>query len=74
MKKTTITVGSVTYSVKLARLLKRARVPYRLVKIDNGDNNLGCTHGVEIDEQDLLFAIVIMKENGIIYSILGDKR
>ena len=72
MKKITIVLSSVTYSVKLSRLLKRAKISYRLVKIDNSKYGVGCSHGVEIYESDFLSVVMIMKENGIMYSILGE--
>ena len=72
MKKTTIILRSVTYAVKLSRLLKRARIPHRLVKVDTSKLGNGCSHGVEIDDSDFLGCVVIMKENGILYSILGE--
>ena len=72
MKKTTIILSSVTYSVKLSRLMKRAGIPHRLVKVDNSKTGNGCAHGVEIDDKDFFAAVVIMKENGIVYSVLGE--
>lgn len=69
MNKTTITVGSVTYAIKLRKLLIKAGIGSRLVKVDNTSLNKGCSHGVEILDSDFYQAIVIMKDNGIEYSV-----
>lgn len=74
MKKITIILSSVTYSVKLSRLMKRAKIPHRLVKVDNSKFGNGCSHGVEINEADFLSSVMIMKENDILYSILGEQN
>ena len=64
-----ITVGSVTYAIKLRRLLLRGGVRSKLVKIDNSNRNLGCNHGVRIGADDFYRAVVIMRENRIPYSV-----
>ena len=69
MKTTTITVGSVTYALKLKKLLRRAGIEATIVKLDNTDQNTGCTHGVNIFDSDFYSAVVIMKENNINYSV-----
>jgi len=65
----TVTVGTVTYAIKLRKLLSRAGIRSRLVKVEGAAGGAGCTHGVEIDRSDFLNTIVIMKENGIPYSV-----
>lgn len=65
----TVTVGTVTYAIKLKKLLSRAGIRSRLVKAEGTTAGEGCTHGVEISSSDFLFAVVIMKENGIPYSV-----
>ena len=68
MNNVTVTVGTVTYAIKLRKLLSRAGIRSRLVKVE-GNESAGCTHGVEIAREDFLNTIYIMKENGIPYSI-----
>ena len=68
-----VTVGAVTYAIKLKKLLSRGGVQSKLVKVEKIDGALGCAHGVEIMERDFLKAVVIMKENAIEYSIHKDK-
>ena len=69
MKKITVTVGTVTYAIKLRKLLLRAGIRSKLVKVNNKKTEGGCTHGVELDEIDFYNAVVIMKNNGISYSL-----
>lgn len=69
MKKTTVTLDSVTYAIKLRKLLSRAKIKSRLIKVSDGAKMGGCAHGVEFDEEYFYDAVVIMKENGINYSL-----
>lgn len=71
MNKIIVTVGSVTYAIKLRRLLIRDGIEARLVKVDNTAEKTGCSHGVEISGDDFYRAVVIMKENQIEYSVYG---
>ncbi len=73
MKKITITVGSATYAIRLRKLLLRSGIKSTLIKSEMGENNLGCSHGVEISENDLYHAAMIMRENGIKYSVSESK-
>lgn len=65
----TITVGSVTYAIKLKKLLSRGGIESRLVKVEDKNGIGGCLHGVTISKPDFLGAVVILKENGLDYSI-----
>ena len=69
MNNITVTVSSVTYAIKLKKVLSRGGIQSRLVKIDDKKGKLGCINGVTISKNDFLAAVVIMKENGIDYSI-----
>lgn len=69
MKKTTVTLDSVTYAIKLRKLLSKAKIKSRLIKVSDGAKMGGCAHGVEFDEEYFYDAVVIMKENGINYSL-----
>lgn len=68
-----VTVGTITYAIKLRKLLSRGGVSSKLVKIVNNNGSIGCTHGVEICESDLLTAVFILKENKIEYFIYDKK-
>ena len=69
MKSIIVTVGSVTFALKLQKLFLRAKIRSKLVKVDNTRTENGCTHGLEIRESDFYQAVVIMKSNGINYSV-----
>ena len=69
MKSIIVTVGSVTFALKLQKLFLRAKIRSKLVKVDNTRTENGCTHGLMISESDFYQAVVIMKSNGINYSV-----
>ena len=69
MRSIILAVGSVTYAIKLRKMLKRSGIESEITKLQISDNSSGCTYGVEISGGDLLSAVVIMKENSIEYSI-----
>lgn len=71
MNKTTITVGGVTYAIKLRKLLSRAGIESELVKVSDKEKQ-GCTHGVKINRTDYFSAIGIMREKGMDYSVIDE--
>ena len=73
MNTTTITVGSVTYAIKVKKLLERAGIRSRLIKVDASVTENGCTYGINIDSSMLYDAVVILKGNGISYSVYNRK-
>ena len=73
MKSIIVTVGSVTYAIKLRKLFLRAKIGSKLVKVDNTRTENGCTHGLEIAESDFYRAVVIMKSSGINYSVYNGR-
>ena len=66
---TIITLGSVTYAMKARRLLLHEGIRSRLVKVlpENTDN--GCTHGLAVASARFFDAVVILKKQGIPYSV-----
>ena len=71
MNNTTLTVGSVTYAIKARRLLLHAGINARTVKVEVDERGSGCVHGIVIPTSRFFDAVVILKENGIDYSLLG---
>ena len=69
MDNTTITVGSVTYAVKARRLLARGGIKARLIKLSPSESAGGCAHGLVISSARFFDAVVILKENGVPYSL-----
>ena len=68
-----VTVGSVTYAIKLKRLLSRANIRSKLVKVEDADIKSGCQHAVSIRYEDFYKAVVIMREMNIPYSIYNKR-
>ena len=69
MKSTIVTVGAVTYAIKLQKLLLRAGIRTKIIKVESPEEDNGCTHGVEINDERFLDAVFVMKENGINYRV-----
>ena len=68
MYNTTLTVGSVTYAIKARRLLLHEGIRARTVKLTEKAEN-GCVHGIIIPSSRFFDAVVILKKNGIAYSL-----
>ncbi len=68
-----VTVDSVTYAIKLRRLLSRAGIRSKLVKIEDTVTNKGCAHAVSISYNDFYNAVSIMKKYGFPYSLYQPK-
>lgn len=73
MNSITVTVGSVTYALKLKKLLLREGIRSKLVKVDNTAEGVGCSHGVSINKSDFYSAVLIMKTNAFNYSVYSPK-
>jgi len=66
VKKIRIDLGSMTFAIKLKKILSRNGIKADQIKrVGNG----GCIHGVEINERDLFSVIVLLREHNIDYSI-----
>lgn len=72
MNKTTITVGSVTYAIKVRKLLERAGVKSKLIKVDSSKTKSGCTYGIELQSSFFYDAVNVLKNNGISYSVYNE--
>ena len=72
MDTTTITVGSVTYAIKVKKLLERAGIRSNLIKVDASRSSKGCTYGIKINTAFFYDAVSIMKNHGINYSVYSD--
>ena len=69
MKKVTITVSSVTYAIKLKRLLGAMNIKSKLVKFDTTKTMTGCEYGVEFPERFLLDVVSELKARDIAYNV-----
>ena len=68
MKKTLITVGSVTYAQKARKILLRNGIESKLTKTDKEMLSRGCAYAVEINASDTYEAIRLLRENSIDFS------
>lgn len=69
---TIIAVGSVTYAVKVKKMLGRIGVAAELVKVDTSKTGGSCTHGIKIHSSYLYDAIGVLKKAGIDYHVYND--
>lgn len=72
MNTTTLTVGSVTYAIKVRKLLERAGVKSKLIKVDSSKSKSGCTYGIQLQSALFYDAVNILKNNGISYSVYNE--
>ena len=73
MNTTTITVGSVTYAIKVRKLLERSGIAAMLVKVDSSKSERGCTYGINVNSENFYDAVAVLKNNGIEYSVFMAK-
>ena len=66
---TIITVGSVTYAIKVKKLLERSGITSKVVKVESSKSSKGCTYGIKIPTTLFYNAVVLLKNKGIDYSI-----
>ena len=66
---TTITVGSVTYAIKVRKLLEHRGIKSKLIKIDSSKSKSGCAYGIQLQSSFFYDAVSILKSNGVNYSV-----
>ena len=54
---------------KARKLLLRAGIIARVVRTDGSAEGARCVHGLEVDRTDYFRVLLILKENGISYSV-----
>ena len=72
MNSTIITVGSVTYAIKVKKLLDRSGIKSTLIKVDASKSEKGCNYGIRFHESLFYDAIAILKNRGIYYSVYSE--
>ncbi len=72
MNTTTLTVGSVTYAIKVRKLLERSGVKSKLVKVDSSKSKSGCIYGIQVQTAFFYDTVNILKNNGINYSVYSE--
>ena len=72
MKITTITVGSVTYAIKVKKMLLGIGIKPKLIKVDSSKSKNGCEYGVQIPSSLFLDAVAALKKHQIYYSVYSE--
>ena len=71
LRGTVLIVGSVTYAFKARKLLLRAGIEAKLIKVSSTESGTGCNHAIEISLDDFYSAVAILRENAVEYSVLS---
>ncbi len=69
MNNTIIIVGSVTYAMKVKKLLERSGIKSTLVKVDGIKSGKGCTHGIKFQSSMFYDVISVLRNREINYSV-----
>ena len=73
MKKSILTVKTITIGLKAKKTLSGRGIKSSLVKIDYTKSENGCQYGLEFNEQDLYEVISTLREHGISYGVYKEK-
>ena len=65
--------ASMTYANKAKRLLLRANIQSKLIKLTAEDDG-GCIHGISVLDTDYYDSVRIFRENGLEYKVYGMKH
>ena len=69
MKPVVFGFESITNAMKARKLLRRAGISSRLVRLDEIDSEYGCTYSLEINETLLLDAIAVLRRGSVSYRL-----
>ena len=70
-----LATGSMTATVKIKKLLQREGINVEVIKLDPSSTGGGCAYGIEINNEDLLVGVNVLKKNGVLYHLYeGDKK
>ena len=73
LKKSIVTVKTVTIGQKGRKALAKHGIKSNIVKIDSSNSEYGCSYGLEIPEKDFYEAIQILRSNNIEYGVYRPK-
>ena len=73
MKKTTLSIGSATYAMKIRRLLINNGIDAELVKVGTIEDKATCNHGIEVNSSDMFAVAKILRDASIPYKVYGGK-
>ena len=60
-------LDSPTRAIKARHLLVKSKIEARIVKLD--EKGKGCTHGVQVKEEDMMSAVAVLRSGGIRYTL-----
>ena len=69
MKKTIVTIGTVTHAIKAKKLLMRVGLSSKLIKVGGAYSNEGCAYGLELEGEDFYSAVIELRKADINYSL-----
>lgn len=73
LKKSIVTISTVTIGIKAKKALSKRGIKSNLVKIDFTKNQNGCQYGLEFNERDFYDVVAFLREIGIQYGVYEPK-
>ncbi len=73
MNTTILGVETITYAIKARKLLSGMGIPSKLIKADKIDTRNGCGYAIEIDSNDFLSAVAVLRRHNINYTLLASE-
>ena len=74
MNITTVTVGSVTYAIKVKKILSGIGIKSKLIKVDSSKSQSGCEYGVEFPSPYFLDVVSELKRQKINYTVYSEEK
>ena len=71
MKRITIAVEGITVAIKARRTLRLEGISAHIVKYTAPDGHSGCTHALEVGEEDFFAAVSALRRASISYRTSG---
>ena len=73
MKRSILTVNTITIGMKAKKALSKRGIKSALIKIDSSKTQMGCQYGLEFYEKDFYDVISILRANEIQYGVYEPK-
>jgi hypothetical protein len=67
LEKIAIALSTPSAAIRVRGILRKSGYTVKIVKLDGGEN--GCSHGVEINEDDLMGAVSLLRAHNVKYSV-----
>ncbi|MBR3806629.1 MAG: DUF3343 domain-containing protein [Clostridia bacterium] len=69
MNEVIFTFDSVTYANKAKKILSRAGVQSKLIKLSDSNESGGCIHGLSVSKEGYYTAVKALREIGVSYRV-----